>query len=58
MNLIKTMKKRYKDITIIAGGGVTSPANIEAYLTSGASHVSIGTVCFNPVKLYNILKNA
>ena len=52
------MKKRYKDTTIIAGGGVTSPADIEAYLTSGANHVSIGTVCFNPVKLYKILKNA
>ena len=58
MNLIKIMKKRYKDTTIIAGGGVVTPANIEAYLTSGANHVSIGTVCFNPVKLYKILKNA
>ena len=41
---------------IIAGGGIDSIEDIEMYRKLGAKSFSLGTVCFNPLKLFNILR--
>ena len=47
------MIKKYKNTTVIAGGGVRSYKDIEKYTKHGADHKSISTVLFNPlVSLY------
>ena len=50
---ISYLKNKYKDITIIGGGGITSNEDIVLYKKFGADHISISTLCFNP---YQFLK--
>ena len=56
--LIKLMKSINSAVTIIAGGGVQYYSDILQYQLLGADHVSVGSVCFNPYKLYRIFKSA
>ena len=52
---IQYIRSQYKDITIIAGGGIRSIDDIENYELVGANHYSISSICFNPflfLKLY------
>lgn len=39
------------ELTIIGGGGITTPADIDDYVSVGATHVAIGTKTFNPFVL-------
>ena len=59
--LIKSIKSKYKDVEVIAGGGITEWNDIINYKKLGANHFSISTVCFYPVKIsflyYDYLKN-
>ena len=43
------------DIEVIAGGGIDSLKDIEYYKNIGADHISLGTVCFNPLKLRKLI---
>ena len=52
---IEHIKQYYPHIEIIAGGGISEKKDIEHYLSLGADHISLGTVCFNPVKLGRLL---
>ena len=52
---IKHIKNNYPQIVTIAGGGIYSTEDIEYYQNIGADHVSLGTVCFNPLKLRKLL---
>ena len=55
--LIELCRKEWgKDIEIIAGGGVDSFGAVSDYLSAGANHISLGSVCFNPFKLRKLLK--
>lgn len=38
----------HSGLTIIGGGGVTTPGDIDDYALAGAARVAIGTKCFNP----------
>ena len=55
-----TYLKKYKDVEIIGGGGVRSIYDMYLYNCIGAKHVSVSTLCFNPIKFgilyYNYLK--
>jgi len=42
------------DTIVIAGGGVTSIEDINEYLNAGADHISISSVCFNPINLIGL----
>jgi len=54
--LILLIRKRWgSDITIIAGGGVTDPEDIKNYLSRGANHISLGTICFKPWKIKKLI---
>ena len=54
-NIIEHIKQYYPHIEIIAGGGISEKKDIEHYIELGADHISLGTVCFNPVKLGRLL---
>ena len=49
------IKEYYPHIEIIAGGGISEKEDIKRYIDLGADHISLGTVCFNPVKLGRLL---
>ena len=55
--LIELARSEYGDsVEIIAGGGVSDFGSVTNYLSNGADHVSIGSVCFNPLRLRKLLK--
>ena len=56
LRIIKLIKEEWPEVTVIAGGGVRDFGAVYEYLSAGADHVSIGSVCFNPFKLRKILK--
>ena len=52
LKTIEYIRKRIGDKgRIIAGGGITNMNDIEEYIQGGANDVSLGTVCFNLVKM-------
>ena len=56
LQLIHYVKGIWGDaITIIAGGGIKTKNDISEYINEGANHVSLGTVCFNPIRLRKLL---
>ena len=55
--LIELVRKEYgNSVEIIAGGGVSDFGSVTDYLSSGANHISLGSVCFNPFKLRKLLR--
>ena len=55
--LIEITRETYGDsVEIIAGGGVSDFGSVTDYLSSGANHISLGSVCFNPFKLRKLLR--
>ena len=52
---VKHIKENYPEIEVIAGGGIDSIKDVEYYKEIGADHVSLGTVCFNPLKLKKLV---
>ena len=54
--IISVIRESWPEVTIVAGGGVKNWQDIYRYLSKGADHVSLGTVCFNPLALRKILK--
>ena len=56
-HLIPQIRKKYKDIEIIAGGGIRDKDDIYKYQSLGANHFSFSTVIFNPYKFYNLYFN-
>jgi len=52
---IKHIKHHFPQVEVIAGGGIDEKKDIQNYIDLGADHISLGTVCFNPVKLGRLL---
>jgi dihydroorotate dehydrogenase len=50
-NLIRYTRDKYKDVHIIAGGGVRDMETVKQYKKMGADSISISTLCFNPFSL-------
>ncbi len=48
-NNMKYIRKYYKDVVIIAGGGIRNMEDIKLYEDGGANHFSVSTLCFNPI---------
>lgn len=44
---------RVDGLTIIGGGGITTPTDIDEYIDAGAAHVAIGTKVMNPKYLWS-----
>jgi len=56
LGIIKLIKEEWPEVTVIAGGGVRDFGAVYDYLSEGADHVSLGSVCFNPFQLRKLLK--
>ena len=56
LDIIRLIKEEWPGVTIIAGGGVADFSGVYEYLAEGADHVSLGSVCFNPLALRKILR--
>ena len=50
--LVKSIKDKYPDTEIVAGGGIRTYRDINEYEKSGADHFSISTLLFNPFMFY------
>ena len=57
LDIIRLIREEWPEVTIIAGGGVADFSGVYEYLKEGADHVSLGSVCFNPLALRKILKH-
>ena len=58
-NLISIIREKWgNEILIIAGGGVTNQDDIKNYLSRGANHISLGTICFKPWKIKNLINES
>ena len=58
-NLISIIREKWgNEIVIIAGGGVTNQDDIKNYLSQGANHISLGTICFKPWKIKNLINES
>ena len=55
INVIKSELKR--KAYIIAGGGIQSINDAMSYISMGANAISLGTVCFNPIRLLRLLND-
>ena len=53
---IRYIKKKYSDVEVIAGGGIDCYDMVCYYDAIGADHFSLGTVCFNPIKLLTLIR--
>jgi len=43
------IKKYYKDVVVIAGGGIRNMNDVKIYKCNGADHFSVSSLCFNPI---------
>lgn len=50
--LVKSIKNKYPNTEIIAGGGIRTYRDIMWYKKQGADHFSISTLIFNPIMFY------
>ena len=55
MKIIDYIKNKHTHVKIIAGGGVFTKQDADAYLNAGADHISLGSVCFTPWKIKGII---
>lgn len=51
---VNYIKSKYKDSTVIAGGGITEWNDVVNYRKKGADHFSVSTNFFNPIKSINL----
>lgn len=49
--LVEIAAKRYPNTTIIAGGGIYSFQDLVDYRNAGATHFSLSTIFFNPIRV-------
>lgn len=57
IKLIKFIKNKYEDATIIGGGGIYDYNTLLTYKENGANFFSISTVFFHPTKVLPLLYN-
>ena len=58
IGLLDLVRSRWgNDIELIAGGGVKTIRDVNDYISAGANHISLGTVCFTPWRVKRIIKN-
>ena len=55
LDIIRYIKLKYPYVKIIAGGGVTTKADVKTYTDAGADHISLGSICFTPWRISSIV---
>ena len=54
--MIKNIRDNWgESIEIIAGGGVENHQHVNDYLSLGANHISLGTICFTPWRVKTLI---
>ena len=53
-DIVHYINKKYKDATIVAGGGIYNYSVLENYKKLGATYFSVSTVFFSPVNCLNL----
>ncbi len=57
LSLLRTIRNAYPEVTLIGGGGVGCIKDADEYLKAGADHISVSTLCFNPVRFAQFYQN-
>ena len=50
--LVRSIREKYDDVEIVAGGGIRNMCTLHKYQQLGASHYSVSTLIFNPILFY------
>ena len=55
LQCVRTLRRRYgqQGLTLIGGGGITTPADLDAFAAAGADHFAVGTKVMNPRYLFS-----
>lgn len=53
LQCVRDVHHRYRELTIIGGGGITMPEDVDAYAEAGALHFAVGTKVMNPKYLFS-----
>ena len=57
LNHLEFIRNEWGDsLELIAGGGIDSFGVASDYLAAGANHLSLGSVCFNPLKTRTLVR--
>ena len=57
LNHLEFIRNEWGDgLELIAGGGVDGIGAASDYLAAGANHLSLGSVCFNPLKVKKLIR--
>lgn len=51
LDVVKRIKDAHPDITVIGGGGITSPMDVIDYKRAGADHFAVASAFLNPINL-------
>jgi len=54
IRILKYIRRKHPNVTVIAGGGIYSKKDVEYYKNNGADHFSLGTICFTPWKIKGV----
>lgn len=55
LGIIRYLKNKHPHVEIIAGGGVTTKADVKIYKNAGAKHISLGSICFTPWRISKLV---
>ena len=55
LKLLEYIKLTHPHVEVIAGGGVYNKQDLQRYKDAGADHISLGSVCFTPWKINELL---
>lgn len=56
LHIIDVIKHRYPDVTIIGGGGIYTPKDVDDYYNAGAEYFSLATIFLTPWKVPAVVK--
>jgi len=55
LRITEYIKRVHPHVEVIAGGGVMDTKTKQMYVDAGADHISLGSVCFTPWRIKNII---
>lgn len=56
LTAIRRVKELYPHLSLVGGGGIYTPEDIERYREAGATHFSLGSIFLSPIKAAKLLR--
>ena len=56
LQTLRRIKRKYPDTILIGGGGIQNIQDVQEYLNNGADHISVSTLCMQPLQLMRIIE--